>query len=130
MTVKELIENLQRQPQDAPVLVCAYVTEGAGECKSVKFYAEPFDHGDPPNAVVLGAWTDSKDVAGSDTPQPGRGKLHAIAGALLMQSLLSEIDTATAPSQMSKAEALEFLERLLTELECRCDALRDEISND
>lgn len=62
MTVKELIEKLQHQPQDAPVLVCTYVTDGAGECGSVKFYAEPFDHGDPPNAVVLGAWTDSKDV--------------------------------------------------------------------
>lgn len=41
--------------------------------------------------------------------------------------ILIMIDEVTEPSQMSKEEALDFLESLCTDLESRCEALRDEL---
>lgn len=45
------------------------------------------------------------------------------------ESILEVADVVTEPERMSKAEALEWLETLNTEVEVRCTALREEISH-
>jgi hypothetical protein len=41
--------------------------------------------------------------------------------------ILEEIDRITEPSVMSQGEALEFLERLSTEIETRIDGIKDDM---
>lgn len=43
--------------------------------------------------------------------------------------ILHAVDRATEPAVMSKREALTWIEELITDLECRCDALGEEIRN-
>lgn len=43
-------------------------------------------------------------------------------------SILEKIDDATEPKVMSKREARDFLELLQCELECRIDALNEEMA--
>ena len=50
--------------------------------------------------------------------------------ALSRDEILEEIDTATMPHLMTRPEALTWLEDMITELESRCDALREEIANE
>jgi len=50
--------------------------------------------------------------------------------ALSRDEILEEIDTATMPDLMTRPEALTWLEDMITELESRCDALREEIANE
>lgn len=44
--------------------------------------------------------------------------------------ILRDIDDASAPDQMTKSQALEWLEELITDLQSRCEALREEITNE
>ena len=48
----------------------------------------------------------------------------------MLEKILNEIDAATEPKIMTKNKAMDFLSRLVSELECRIDALRDELAND
>jgi hypothetical protein len=50
--------------------------------------------------------------------------------AIRIAELLQAIDDATAPSLMSKAEALDLLEELIDDVKMRCEALREEIKNE
>lgn len=45
-------------------------------------------------------------------------------------ALLEDIDRATEPSEMSKAEALDWLETMIGDLQSRCDALREEMADE
>jgi len=45
------------------------------------------------------------------------------------EQIVREVDRATQPP-MTKADALEWLESLATEIECRIDALKEEMSDD
>lgn len=45
-------------------------------------------------------------------------------------AVLYDVDLATEPREMSKAEALDWLETLIDALECRCEALKEEMSED
>ena len=44
-----------------------------------------------------------------------------------VRDIMRLIDEATEPVKMSKAEAVEFLERIETEIEMRKEALREEM---
>ena len=46
----------------------------------------------------------------------------------VVQNLLDEIDSQTAPSRMNKQQALDTLEELRDELVMRLDALRSEVA--
>lgn len=46
------------------------------------------------------------------------------------QSVLAELDGATTPDVMSKAEALEVLEELSVDLDGRIECLKEEIANE
>jgi hypothetical protein len=50
--------------------------------------------------------------------------------ALSRHEILEEIDTTTMPELMTRPEALAWLQELITELESRCDALREEIAKE
>lgn len=43
------------------------------------------------------------------------------------QEIMDTIDEATGPEAMTKAEALEFLEELATDIEGRIEALKEEL---
>ncbi len=43
------------------------------------------------------------------------------------QRILDLVDEAIAPDQLSQASALEWLEDLISDLESRADALRDDL---
>lgn len=45
----------------------------------------------------------------------------------LVGSLTRQIEDACAPSKMTKSEALEFTEDIISRLEANCEALREEI---
>jgi hypothetical protein len=47
-----------------------------------------------------------------------------------LQRILEEIDRVTESSAMSKREAVEFLERLISECESRCEALEEELNGE
>lgn len=48
----------------------------------------------------------------------------------IVESALSFIDKATEPRTMSKPDALTLIEQIMTELQCRADALKEEMSSD
>lgn len=45
----------------------------------------------------------------------------------LVGGLTQQIEVAYAPGKMTKPEALEFIEEIISQLEARCEALREEI---
>lgn len=45
---------------------------------------------------------------------------------VMLEETLHDIDSATDPDRMSAPEAVAFLEELITDLESRVDALREE----
>lgn len=46
------------------------------------------------------------------------------------ERIMSDIDRATAPEKMSQAEAHEWLQHLVSDIECRTDALAEEMGED
>jgi hypothetical protein len=44
--------------------------------------------------------------------------------------VMTAIDTLTEPTVMTKREAIEFLEQCMTDIECRIEALKDELKNE
>ncbi len=44
-----------------------------------------------------------------------------------VSQIVEQVDAATAPNNMGPGQALEFLERLVTELEVRMDAIKDDM---
>jgi hypothetical protein len=58
----------------------------------------------------------------------GKDESDVTGGAdMTMQDILDDIDATTEPSRMSKTLALEWLEKLVSEIETRMDALKEEI---
>jgi hypothetical protein len=47
----------------------------------------------------------------------------------ILAQILDMIDASTDPSQMGPGEALEVLEQLHTEIQCRIDGLKDDMRN-
>lgn len=48
----------------------------------------------------------------------------------IIEPLLEDLDTATEPLKMSKAEALDILETIIDQLKSRIEALREEIAEE
>ena len=47
-----------------------------------------------------------------------------------VESITDNIDFATEPGRMSRAEAMKFLEQLATNVQCRIDGLKDDERNE
>lgn len=49
---------------------------------------------------------------------------------LVKEEILNLIDDRSAPAIMTKREAMELLEELSTDIDCRIDCLRDELNEE
>jgi hypothetical protein len=47
-----------------------------------------------------------------------------------VERVMREIDSAGEPSKMTRAQWIEFLEQLATDVECRLDCAREEQANE
>ena len=47
----------------------------------------------------------------------------------LIENIINVIDDACAPEKMTKPEAVDFLEQIVTEIDLRIEALREEMAH-